>query len=453
MENTDLDTGSASGDGGGKKKPSKSLIIGAAASVVIMITAIVLIMSLTSPDKPKQVEYKPTAEDAEQLKYEAEEREKMNRRADSIRDQSFIPRGGSSGADASTLIRELERTSLTPQASNDQPLSRVDDKDIKREEEAISYLLRQPPPQPTPPTPQNTVTAPPPPETQSNSATGASGTASTMFAYSKTFGGAKYVEKPIQAEPAKPAEPQIDDLTKLAFGMVASMSHEGTDVEDRTPAQTVEKKTQLFYSGLPPVVVHESEMLEAVLVNRLLVDTEPSPVVCTLSRDLYDKSGQYVVFPANSRVIGTSQAVSYKGASRLFISFHRIILPNGMSVDLPQSQKFMKAMDATGAQGIVSHVNHHWFLQFGAAVMLGVIDGIAGYAQRDSSMTTADGYVISRTSENFDRVLDRVMAQYSSVVPTIRVDQGKTLRIYISDDMIVSPYARLSDRSYYGTRP
>jgi type IV secretory pathway VirB10-like protein len=90
-------------------------------------------------------------------------------------------------------------------------------------------------------------------------------------------------------------------------------------------------------------------------------------------------------------------------------------------------------------------------LQFGAAIMLGVIDGIAGYAQRDQG-ETANGMVISRTSENFDRVLDRVMSQYSSIVPTISVFQGKTLRIYISDDMVISPYARLADRSYYGTR-
>ena len=160
------------------------------------------------------------------------------------------------------------------------------------------------------------------------------------------------------------------------------------------------------------------------------------------------KSGQYVVLPANSRVIGSAQAVGYKGALRLFISFHRLILPNGLSVDLPSSRSAMKALDETGAIGIVSNVDRHWFLQFGSAVFLGVLDGIAGYAQRDQA-NTVNGLVISRTSQNFDRVLDRVMSQYSTIVPTIRVDQGKTLRIYVSDDMIISPYARISDRSYY----
>jgi type IV secretion system protein VirB10 len=218
------------------------------------------------------------------------------------------------------------------------------------------------------------------------------------------------------------------------------------------PVQNIEKRTQLIYSGLTPVVVHEGEMMEGVLVNRLLVNVEPSPVVVNLSRDLFDRSGQYVVFPANSRVIGTSQAITYKGAARLFISFHRIILPNGLSVDLPQSQTMMRAMDETGALGVVSHVNRHWMLQFGAAVFLGVVDGVAGYAQRNSQASDADTILYGRTSENFSRVLDRLMAQYSNIVPTIRVDQGKTMRIYVSDDMVISPYSRISDRSYYGTR-
>ena len=43
------------------------------------------------------------------------------------------------------------------------------------------------------------------------------------------------------------------------------------------------------------------------------------------------------------------------------------------------------------------------------------------------------------------------MAQYSSIVPTIRVDQGKKLKVYLSDDVLISPYAKITDRSYYAS--
>ena len=421
--------------GGGKKKSAKLIVIGAAVALVVIAFAVVAVMSSFNSSDSADA-FQPTAEDQEQLKYDAEQQAREQRQADHIRDQNFILRDSDS-ASSNSLLRQLDISK--PQV--------IDSRQVQKEEEAINYVLRETPPAAKPAVVQEAPR--PPTATQENSASNSAGNMPPMFVYSRSFGGAKYTEPKSAAQPTAAAN-QLDDLTRAALGLLAAPSQESAPTSDRAESAPVaEKKTQLLYTGLTPVTVHEGEMLEAVLVNRLLVDTEPSPVICHLSRDLFDASGQFVVFPANSRVIGSSQTVSYKGASRLFISFHRIILPNGMSVDLPQSQKMMKALDATGAVGIVSHVNRHWMLQFGAAIMLGVIDGIAGYAQRNQETTTADGLVISRASENFDRVLDRVMAQYSSIVPTIRVDQGKTLRIYISDDMVVSPYSRISERSYY----
>ncbi|MDR0841836.1 MAG: hypothetical protein LBP68_00260, partial [Acidobacteriota bacterium] len=129
----------------------------------------------------------------------------------------------------------------------------------------------------------------------------------------------------------------------------------------------------------------------------------------------------------------------------------RIILPGGPSIELPSSQKAMKALDGTGALGVVSKVDRHWFLQFGTSVFFGVLDGLSAAAQRNQEDSVRSA-VVGRTSENFDRVLENIMSQYSSIVPTIRVDQGKTLKIYLADDIVITPYARISDRSYYATR-
>ena len=405
-ENTDI---TEEGSAGQKNSRRSWIIAGCVVVAVVVIAAAVFIASLST----KENAFQPTAEDLEQLQYDAKQLERDQRKIDQLRDQSFVIRD-----DGETQSAQLLRGFNVPKPQ-------MPDSQVQQEEEAINYLLREPPAaKPTPAPVQQTASQ--------NNNTANTTNLPPMFVYSRGFGGARYVEpKPAQAQNAQAATPERPAVT------AAGQSSEEP-----------EKKTQLLYTGLPPVTVHEGEMLEAVLVNRLIVNTEPSPVITHLSRDLFDASGQYVVFPANSRVIGSSQTVNYKGASRLFISFHRVILPNGLSVDLPTNQRMMKALDETGALGIVSHVNRHWMMQFGAAIFLGVIDGIAGYAQRNQA-DTSQGIVISRTSENFDRVLDRVMAQYSSIVPTIRVDQGKTLRIYIADDMVVTPYARISDRSYY----
>jgi len=422
---------------GDKKKISmKPLLIGGALAIIAAVVAGFAIMSSMGKDD----DYKPTAEDVKQIEYDSAKAERAQQRADQIHDEPFLMREENAQATATAPLLKGFTFSKEPEKP----------REIQKEGEAIDYILHSTPP-PKTTEPQHTYSAP---NNQANgTANGSNNNAANtqMFIYSRDFGGAKYVAK--NEKPPEPPAAQPDEMTRALAGLLSAAEAE-TAKPDGAPNEQARmpEKTQLIYSGLTPVIVHEGEMLEAVLVNRLLVDVEPSPVICHLSRDLFDKSGQYVIFPANSRVIGASQAVTYKGASRLFISFHRIILPNGLSVDLPQSRKMMKAMDETGALGVVSHVNRHWMLQFGASIMLGVLDGVAGYAQRNNQTVTADGMVINRTSDNFDKVLDRVMSQYSSIVPTIRLDQGKTLRIYIADDMVVSPYARLADRSYYGTR-
>ena len=270
-----------------------------------------------------------------------------------------------------------------------------------------------------------------------------------MFVYSRTFVGAKYVDAP-RPQTAQRLE------TPTAGRPVDSAATVKTPVASEAQTQPGEKAseetTRLIYTDYPPVTLYEGEMLEAVLVNRITADTEPSPVVCHLAKDVFDHGASYVVLPASSRIVGFSQVVNYKGAHRLFISFHRIILPNGPSVDLPSSRKALKGLDETGSLGVVSKVERHWFLQFGTAIFFGVLDGLAGAAQRNRDVFSARSVVLGRTSENFDRILENIMAQYSTIVPTIRVDQGKTMKIYLSDDVLISPYAKISDRSYYAHR-
>ena len=77
------------------------------------------------------------------------------------------------------------------------------------------------------------------------------------------------------------------------------------------------------------------------------------------------------------------------------------------------------------------------------------MDGLSGAAQRNRDVFSARSVIIGRTSESFDRILENIMAQYSTIVPTIRVDQGKTMRIYLSEDIRISPYAKISERSYH----
>ena len=422
-----------------KKNRSPILVIGICALVVLCG----LVWALKSKNPKSTAVPQAKINELQRLTKEAEA---ALQQANQLKDEIYKPAPDQPQAQGSGLSRKYQDSpsEIEKPVTQDRAM---------QEEEAINAVLRE-----------STQAKTPPKITKQPAAdTGEGGNTIPMFVYSKTYGGARYTEsRPVETTDAADQQQtamqeEIDNLRTMVQMMAinpelaaASVMQQAVGKKDSPPAAASDK-AQLIYTSHPPVIVNEGEMFEAALVNRLIVNVEPSPVVAVLSRDVYDRGGKFVIFPANSRVIGNAQAVNYKGASRLFVSFHRLILPNGLSVNLPQSQSFLKAMDAQGSLGIVSHVNRHWFLQFGSAIMFGVIDGLAGWAQGGNDMAvTSEGYVISRTSQNFDKVLDKVMEQYSSIMPTITVDQGKSMRIYISDDMLVSPWQTIAERSYYG---
>ncbi len=425
-----------------EKRPRRLLILsGIGMLFLVVAVATYLYSTRKGSDKPAR----QTAEDLEQLKYDSEHYEREKQKAAQLRDQLFLVRKEDENkAQLDSLLKELD---IGHSPDSEKQKTAVERQ--AKEEEAIAHVIREPKSQPVP--------VPPPPEikrksrqTETAAPPGDTGT-SPMFVYSRTFGGAKYVDA--AQRPSGPSSKTVAVGSGEGNGSLLIKPVNLDATRNEMPERPVaEEKTRLLYTALPPVTLYEGEMLEAVLVNRVIADTEPAPVICQLARDIYDHSARYVVFPAGSRIIGLSQVVNYKGAHRLFISFHRIILPNGPSVEFPSSRKALKALDETGALGAVSKVDRHWFLQFATAVFFGVLDGISSVARQNRDFASSRAIVLSQTSENFSRVLDNILSQYSSIVPTIRIDQGKTMRIYLNDDLLVTPYSRISDRSYYANR-
>jgi type IV secretory pathway VirB10-like protein len=422
-----------------KKKSRRSgLLIGIGVTLCLIVAGAMIFAFR----KPQQTVNKLTVEESEQQKLDSDENKRERQKADQLRDQSFLIRKGEDNQpQLNSMLNDLDMDK-----GQDSAILTPAKNQAGAEEEVIQHVLQKSTPSRTKQEPAY-VTPPQAAQYETGSQTPAkNGKQIPMFIYSRSFSGAAYYDSP-QKQDTVVNNVGAGETTAIKV----SLADDSKKVSEPS-AKPDNKKTELIYTDYPPVTLYEGEMLEAVLVNRVIADTEPSPVICQLSKDVFDNSAGYVVLPASSRIVGESQVVNYKGANRLFINFHRIILPNGPSIDLPQSQKALKALDETGALGVTSHVDRHWFMQFGTAIFFGVLDGLSGAAQRNNDIYSTQSLVLGRTSDNFQKILDKIMDQYSSVVPTIRVDQGKTMKIYLSDDIRISPFARIKNRSYYATR-
>jgi len=155
-----------------------------------------------------------------------------------------------------------------------------------------------------------------------------------------------------------------------------------------------------------------------------------------VTNPVYSRDGQHVLIPAGTFLLGDVQKVSNFAQKRLAVTFHRMIMPDGYSVDLDQ----FRGLDQIGDTGLKDKVNQHYVQIFGASIALGVIAGAAesttygGYTESGSDMYRQG--MASSLSQSSDDVLDR----FINIPPTITIREGHRIKIYITQDMLLPAY-------------
>ena len=185
-----------------------------------------------------------------------------------------------------------------------------------------------------------------------------------------------------------------------------------------------------------PYVVFEGTTIDTVLVNRL--DGEfAGPVKVMVTNPVYSQDRQHVLIPAGTFILGDVQKVASFGQKRLAVTFHRLLMPDGYSVDLDQ----FRGLDQAGATGLKDKVNNHYAEIFGASIALGVIAGAAeitnlneGYNETGTEAYKAG--VANSLSQSSANVLDR----FINIPPTITIREGHRIKVYITQDMLLPAY-------------
>ncbi len=188
-----------------------------------------------------------------------------------------------------------------------------------------------------------------------------------------------------------------------------------------------------------PYVIYEGTTLDTVLMNRLNGDA-PGPVKVLVSNPVYSHDRQHVLIPAGTVVLGEARTIGSPEIGhqrRMAVVFHRMIMPDGYSVDLDQFQ----GLDQSGAEGIKGKVNNHYLQIFGTSIALGVVAG-AGEIEEGGGIISTNGSQAFTTgasasvSQSASTVLDRFM----SIPPTITVREGHRVKIYFTQDLLLPAY-------------
>lgn len=197
------------------------------------------------------------------------------------------------------------------------------------------------------------------------------------------------------------------------------------------------RETGPIPAGGPVTRLLEGTVIETVLLNRL-DGTFSGPVTCLVTTPVYSHDRQSVVIPAGARVLGSSSPVQTWGDSRLAVSFHRLVMPDGRTHSLER----FKGLNQIGDTGLKDQVDRHYWQVFGASLAVGAISGLAQWGSRSGfdSYTFGDSYrqaAGSSLAASTGRVLDR----YLNVLPTITIREGYRIKVYLTNDLELPIYA------------
>jgi type IV secretion system protein VirB10 len=179
-------------------------------------------------------------------------------------------------------------------------------------------------------------------------------------------------------------------------------------------------------------------VIDTVLTNRLDGDGV-APVNCLVTNPIYSHNGQHVLIPAGARILGETRPVQALGETRLAVSFHRLLMPDGSTQRLDQ----FLGLNQIGDAGLRDKVNHHFLETFGAAAAIGLISGLAqsfGTAAVPGSTGERTVIIAGSAADSASQASLQVMSRFLNRLPTITIREGHRVKVYLTSDLQLPAY-------------
>ncbi len=194
-------------------------------------------------------------------------------------------------------------------------------------------------------------------------------------------------------------------------------------------------------------VVAEGKLIHAVLETAINTDL-PGAIRAIVSRDIFPEAGDYRIIPKGSRLIGTYNASVLGGQKRVYVVWTRLIRPDGVDIMINSP-----LVDQIGQAGVAGQVDTRFLEIFSRALLTSVVtiavalaaDEVNG-GESSSTTTNSDGSSTSSgnatsqatidASETLGGVAEGYLRRFINVQPTILVDQGTPVNVFVNRDLI-----------------
>ncbi len=178
-------------------------------------------------------------------------------------------------------------------------------------------------------------------------------------------------------------------------------------------------------------------LIPASLITGINSDL-PGPVIAQVTQNVYDSAtGEHVLIPQGARIIGAYDSGIDFGQRRVFISWRRIVNPDGSSVLLDN----LGAADLAGYSGLSDRVDNHT----GKLVRAGVLSTLLGVGA-ELAVDNDDGDVARALREGLQGTANhagqQLLRRQLNIKPTLTVRPGWAFQIIVTQDLSLSPYGK-----------
>ena len=181
--------------------------------------------------------------------------------------------------------------------------------------------------------------------------------------------------------------------------------------------------------------------IPCILENNI-VSEQDGFTSCIVSHDIYSGNAKTLLIEKGSKITGMYSGSVKNGNRRLQIIWDRIITPYDLAIDLNSP-----STDRLGASGVTGKVDNRWGLRIGSALLVSLItDTMEVVADRNKRTSR---YIESETSDTSQDIAEKVLDQYINLPPIIYIEEGKTIQIYVQQDIDFSNAYRIKKTRFH----
>ena len=219
----------------------------------------------------------------------------------------------------------------------------------------------------------------------------------------------------------------------------AMMAGQGQTVRSG-PADGMTSAAPLYQ---PDTLLLRGTYIRCVLQSRVISDY-PGYTSCIVTEPVYSVNGKRLLLPRGSKVQGSYGRDELIG-ERVNVTWDRVTTPTGLDINMTSP-----GVDVLGSAGHPGHYNAHWGQRISSALLISILSDAFKYAAAENGPpTTAVGNGVlvqnpyeSTTARTMERMANMAMERNMSRPPTVTINQGTVVAIYVSRDVDFSSVIR-----------